>query len=62
MVHNFFDKKSSGSDVAATEPNYQLENELHKQIIRKFKKRKVYPSFRDNIWVVGLADMQSLSK
>ena len=28
----------------------------------KFKKRRVYSSFRDNIWDVDLADMQSLSK
>ena len=61
MVYNFFDKKSSGSDIV-NEPNYQLANELHKPIIRKFKKRKVYSSFRDNIWGVDLADMQSLSK
>ena len=53
--------KSSGSGVA-NEPNYQLSNELHKPIIRKFRKRKVYSSFRDNIWGVDLADMQSLSK
>ena len=26
------------------------------------EKRKVYSSFRDNIWGVDLADMQSLSK
>ena len=62
MVYKFFDKKSSGSSVAAIEPNYQLANELHRQIIRKFKRRKVYSSFRDNIWGVDLADMQSLSK
>ena len=62
MVYKFFDKKSSGSGVAATEPNYQLANELHKQIIRKFKKQKVYSCFTDNIWGVDLADMQSLSK
>ena len=61
MVYKFFDKKSSGSGVA-TEPNYQLANELHRQIIRKFKRRKVYSSFRDNIWGVDLADMQSLRK
>ena len=61
MVYKFFDKKSSGSGVAA-EPNYQFANELNKQIIRKFKKRKVYSSFRDNIWGVDLADMQSLRK
>ena len=39
MVYKFFDKTSSGSEA---EPNYQLANELHRQIIRKFKRRKVY--------------------
>ena len=43
------------------ELNYQLANELHKPVIKKFKKRKVYSSFKDNIWGVDLADMQSLS-
>ena len=69
MVYKFFDRKSSGSGVAAslanksaTVLNYQLAIELHKQIIRNFKKRKVYSSFRDNIWGIYLADMQSLSK
>ena len=61
VVYKFFDKKSKGSGIV-NEPNYQLANELHKPIIRKFKKRKVYSSFRDNIWGVDLADMQSLSK
>ena len=41
MVYKFFDKKSIGSGVDA-EPNYQLANEILSQIIRKFKKRKVY--------------------
>ena len=40
----------------------QLADELHKPIIRKCKKRKVYSSFKDNIWGVDLADMQLLSK
>ena len=53
--------KSSASGIA-NEPNYQLVNELHKPIIQKLKKRKVYSSFRDNIWGANLADMQSLSK
>ena len=57
MVYKFFDKKSNGSGVA-TEPNYQLANELHRHIIKKFKRRKVYSSVRDNIWGVDLADMQ----
>ena len=56
-----FDKKSSQCGIA-TEPNQQLANELHKQIIKKFKKIKVYSPFRGNIWGVDLADMQSLSK
>ena len=48
--------------VSLRKPNYQLANELHEPIIRKFKGRKVYSSFRDNIWGVDLVDMQSLSK
>ena len=61
MVYKFFDKKSSGSGLANKE-NIQLANELHKPIIRKFNKRKVYSSFKYNIWVVDLTDMQLLSK
>ena len=60
MVYNFFDKKSSRSGVAGM-PNYQLANELQRQI-KKFKRRKVYSSFRGNIWGNDLADMQPLSK
>ena len=37
MVYKFFDKESSGSGVDA-EPEYQLANELHRQIIRKSQK------------------------
>ena len=60
MVYKFFDKKSSGSSIV-NESNYQLANELHKPIIRKFLK-KVHSSCRDNIWGVDLADIQLLSK
>ena len=42
MVYKLFDKKSSGSDVTAVKPAYQLASELHKQITRKFNKKKVY--------------------
>ena len=67
MVYTFFYKKSALLDKSKgsgniNEPNYQLTNELHKAIIIKFKKRKLYSLFRDNIWGVDLADMQSLSK
>ena len=62
MVYNFFDQKSKRSGITTNELNYQLGNELNKPVIKKSKKRKVYSSFRDNIWGVYLADMQSLSK
>ena len=62
MVYTFFDKKSQGSGLPSNKENTQLADELHKPIIRKFKKRKVHPSFKDNIWGVDLADMQLLSK
>ena len=62
MVYKFFDKKSKGSGIVTNWPNYQLANELHKQIIRNFFLKKFYSLFRDNIWSVDLADMQSLSK
>ena len=70
MVYKFFDKKSQGSgrpfssasQLANNKENIQLADELHKPIIRKFKKRKVYSSFRDNIWGADLADMQLISK
>ena len=63
MVYKFFDKKSKGSDIKnEIKENQQLANKLHQPIIRKFKKRKVYSSFKHNIWGVDLADMQLISK
>ena len=46
MVYNFFDKKTSGSGIKFMSPNEQLAEELHKPIIRRFKKRKVYSAFK----------------
>ena len=63
MVYKFFDKKSTGSGVnIPLEFNEQLAEELHKPIIRNFKKRTVYSGFRDNIWGADLADVQLISK
>ena len=62
MVYKFFDSKVSGSGAKLMPENKQLANELHKQTIRKFEKRKVNSTFKDNIWGVDLADMQLLSK
>ena len=64
VVYKFFDKKSRGSGRPLSfndKENIRLAEELHKSIIRKFKKRKVYSSFRDNSWGTDLADMQLLS-
>ena len=66
MVYKFFDKKSRGSGFKKLKNTARnssiLADELHKPIIRKFDKRKVYSQFKDNIWGVDLADMQSLSR
>ena len=74
MVYKFFgskvaspDKKSEGSgakhvNTKLIPQNEQLADELHKPIIRKFKKRKVYSAFKDNIWGADLVDMQLFSK
>ena len=61
MVYKFFDKMSaSGSGVVNNEikQNLQLTEELHKPIIRNFKKRTVYSEFKDNVWGADLVDMQ----
>ena len=66
MVYKFFDKKSIGSGFKKLKNmagnSSILADERHKPIIRKFNKRKVYSQFKDNIWGVDLADMQSLSR
>ena len=59
----FFDKKSSGSGIKNENmSDQQLSEELHKQIIRKFEKRKVHSTFIDNIQGANLADIQLISK
>ena len=72
MVYKFFDskvaspdKKSVGSDakrvnIKITPQNEQLAEELHKPIIRKFQKRKVYSTFKHNIWGVDLAIIKQI--
>ena len=71
MAHKFFDKKSVGSGTTKSKDTTKssslerssliLADELHKPVIKTFNKRKVYSQFKDNIWGVDLADMQSLS-
>ena len=67
MLYNFFDKKFIESGVkklkdTAKPSSSILADELHKPVIKKFNKRKVYSQFKDNIWGVHLADMQSLRR
>ena len=76
MAYKFFDKKSTAKPSSlertgsgfkklknTTKPSSSiLADERHKPIIRKFNKRKVCSQFKDIIWGVDLADMQSLSR
>ena len=57
MVYKFFEKKT-GSGISVNE---QLAKELHTPVIKKFKRRKVYARFNDNLWAADLAEMESLS-
>ena len=51
MVYKCLDKKSKGTGVnIEVKHNKQLPKELHKPIIKNFKKRTVYLVFEDNIW------------
>ena len=54
MVYKIFNNKSMS--------NQQLANELDTPIIRTFKRRKVYSSFKDNIWVADLADLAAINR
>ena len=70
MVCKFFDKKSTAEPSAkhvmgsgTVKPSSSiLADEFHKNVIKKFEKRKVYSQFKDNIWGVDLADKQLLSR
>ena len=57
MVYKIFGKKTGlGASV-----NEQLAEELHKPVTTKFKRRKVYARFKDNISAADIAKMESLS-
>ena len=57
MVYNFFDKKIGLGVIL----NEELAHELHKPVIKKFKRRKAYVRLKDNIWATDLTQMGSLS-
>ena len=56
--------KSASSGAFKNEDvlNQELSGELHKRIIRKFERRKVYSPFIENVLSVDLADMILISK
>ena len=60
MIYKFFDSKVA--PLEGIKNNEILAEELHKPVIKKFNKRKVYSQFKDNIWGIDLADMKLLSK
>ena len=63
MFYKYFDKKTSGSGIKYENIfDKELAEELHKPIIRKFKKRKVQSPLIDNIWGAYLADVKLISK
>ena len=63
MVYKFFDKRSAGSGIKyQITQNKQLAEQFHQPIPKKFKRGKVYSSFKDNTWGTDLADMQLISK
>ena len=52
---------SNGNGInIEVKPGKQLAEELHKPIIRNFKKRTVYSGFK--VWGADLSDMQLISK
>ena len=59
-----FTGSNTSGDVFKNENmlHQKLSKELHKPNVRTFEKRKVYSSFKDNIWVADIADMQLISK
>ena len=52
--------KKTRSEIKAN-VNEVLAEEFHKPAIKKFKGRKIYARFKDNIWAADLAELGSLS-
>ena len=53
MVYKSFAKNASGSGIKNENiSKKESAEELHRPIIRKFKKRKVHAPFTDNVWIL----------
>ena len=53
VVYKRFDKKIKAN------VNQVLAQDLHKPVIKKFKRRKVYERFKGNLWAASLAESAS---
>ena len=62
LVYKLFDKKMGSGAINKTGVNLNvvLAQELLKPLIKKFKSRKVYARFKNNICATDLAEMGSL--
>ena len=65
MVYKFFNEKTGTGAIAKSKEgvsvNEKLAEELDQPVIKKFKRRKIYARFKNNIWAADLAEMGSLS-
>src|SRR6218665_1884402 len=52
----------SKSDLKKVKWIGQLAEELHKPVVKKFRKRRVYVKGIDEIWAADLMDMQSFAE
>ena len=61
MAYKFHDKKTGTGAIvtskAGVSVNEQVAEELYKPVTKKFKRRKVYARFNDNIWAEDLAEI-----
>ena len=55
---HFFIRIGSGTKANVNEV---VPQELHKPVTKKFKRRKMRATFKDNIWAADLADIGSIS-
>ena len=63
MVYNFFDRKTESGTASKFRANINKvpAQELHKAVIKRFKRSSVYARFEDNTLAVNLAEMRSIS-
>ena len=61
----FFDKKTGSGAIVTSKVgvsvNEQLAEELHKPVIKNFKRRKFYAIFQEHLWAANLAEVESQS-